>query len=366
MVTDLAARRFFLVLLTTSIVLLGLVVWPFASALFIAAVLAGVLWPLHERLAKKLKGRRALSAGLFIALAILLVLVPLALMSGFLVSEATAGVEFITKTMKGDGLSGLVETLPAPLRGWTHAFVERVLRDPEALNEAIEKKVSEQGGQAAAVVGGLVAATGSALLQTAMMLIALYFLLVEGAQFVNWLDENSPLPRGQTLELLTDFKKVSSAVVISTVITAAVQAAAAFIGYLFARVPHPIFFATVTFFFAMIPAIGAGAVCLCAAALLLATGHPYAAGFLAVWGVTVVGLADNVVKPLLIKGDVEMHGAVVFFALLGGLAIFGPVGLVLGPLVVALFLALLRIYARDYRSPTRTRKSGAPEDAQIG
>ena len=70
--------------------------------------------------------------------------------------------------------------------------------------------------------------------------------------------------------------------------------------------------------------------------------------FLAVWGVLVVGLVDNLIKPLLVKRGLHMHGAIVFFALLGGLAAFGTVGLLLGPLIVTLFLALVRIHQRDY------------------
>jgi predicted PurR-regulated permease PerM len=127
-----------------------------------------------------------------------------------------------------------------------------------------------------------------------------------------------------------------------------VQTLAALAGYLIAGVPKAVFFTGLTFFFALIPAIGAATVCLAAALVLLATGHPYMAGFLAVWGLVVVGLVDNVVKPFLIKGDVEMHGAVVFFALIGGIAAFGMIGLLVGPLAVAMLLALLRMYRRDY------------------
>jgi predicted PurR-regulated permease PerM len=99
---------------------------------------------------------------------------------------------------------------------------------------------------------------------------------------------------------------------------------------------------------AMIPAVGATSICLVTSLLMLATGHPVAAGFLAAWGLLVVGLVDNVVKPVLIKGGTELHGAVVFFALLGGLAAFGGIGLLLGPVSVALFISLLRIYRREY------------------
>ena len=85
-----------------------------------------------------------------------------------------------------------------------------------------------------------------------------------------------------------------------------------------AQVPSPIFFATVTFLAAFIPAVGAAVVSLVAAFLLYVTGHPYVAIFLAVWGLVIVGLVDNVIKPLLIKRGMEIHGVVVFFAFVGG------------------------------------------------
>jgi predicted PurR-regulated permease PerM len=181
-----------------------------------------------------------------------------------------------------------------------------------------------------------------------MMLIALFFLLVSGGDLVRWIDDISPLKRGQTRELLAEFRKVSYSVLVSTLLTAGLQTLVALAGYLIAGVPRIAFFTGLTFFIALVPAIGAAVVCLIAALVLLVTGHPYMALFLAVWGVGVVGLIDNVAKPYLIKGDVELHGAVVFFALIGGIAAFGMIGLLVGPLAVALLLALLRMYKRDF------------------
>jgi predicted PurR-regulated permease PerM len=80
-------------------------------------------------------------------------------------------------------------------------------------------------------------------------------------------------------------------------------------------------------------------------------GHPVSALFLVLWGILAVGLIDNIVKPYLIRGGIELHGAVVFFALLGGLAYFGPVGLIAGPLVVSFFLAVVRMWDRDDAEP---------------
>jgi predicted PurR-regulated permease PerM len=290
-----------------------------------------------------LGGRRNAAAGILVIAVLLLVVGPLAGMSAVALKEGSDGVKFVVDTVRSDGMSGVVAMLPA-------SFQEAATRALQHLGDlkGLVEKLTSQGGKAASFLGIALVATGSLVLDIALMLIALFFLLVGGDALLAWIDSVSPMRRGQTRELLAEFRKVSYAVIVSTLITAAVQAVVALAGYLIARVPHPIFFATLTFFVAMVPAIGAAAVCLFAALILLLTGHPYMAAFLAVWGVVVVGLVDNVVKPYLIKGEVEMSGAVVFFALVGGIGAFGMVGLLIGPLAVALFLALLRIYQRDY------------------
>ena len=281
---------------------------------------------------------------------VLLAVGPLVAMSTVLYQEVADGVRFLAETIRSQGVAGLIASCRRGSAAWSSAgsMPSHVIPTP-SLDEAIQAQVSVRGSKAAAVVGATVAATGSLLFQAAMMLIALYFLLTDGDTLVDWIDSASPLQPGQTRELISEFKKVSYAVFISTVITAGVQAAVALIGYFIARVPHPVFFAGLTFIVAFIPAVGAASVCLAAAVLIFAIGHPYLALFLALWGVLVVGLVDNVVKPLLVRSGMEMRGGVVFFALIGGLAAFGTVGLVLGPLAVALFLALLRIYQRDFR-----------------
>lgn len=341
---DLAARRFLFVLLIGSLALVALVAWPLANALLLACVLAVVLEPLQKRFARAFRGRRKLAAGILVFAVLILVIGPIVAMSAFIVNEATDGVKFILETVRGEGVNGLIDRLPAPLGGWADSARAR-LGD---LGQLIQSQATSQGGKAASAVGAAIVATGELVFQGAMMLIALFFLLVGGDELVKWLDEALPLRRGQIRELLAEFRKVSYAVIVSSLITAGVQAAAALVGYLIARVPYAVFFAVVTFFVALVPAVGAAAVCLFAAFILLVTGHPYMALFLAIWGVVVVGLVDNVVKPFLMKGDIEMHGAVVFFALIGGIAAFGLPGLLIGPLAVALFLAILRIYRRDF------------------
>jgi len=245
------------------------------------------------------------------------------------------------------GVQGLVNDLPRPLRALAQKVMSRLPQDQGDLQDLTQK----QSGRAAAAVGGVLTATWDVVIQLVMMLIAFFFFLVDGPQLVDWFEDVMPLGRGQTRRLLGEFRQVSVAVIVSSVATAAIQAAVALVGYLIARVPNPFFFAIVTLIVALVPAVGAGSVVLAAAAIMYLGGHSYAALFLVLWGILAVGLIDNVVKPFLIRGGIELHGAVVFFALLGGLAYFGPVGLVAGPLVVSFFLAVIRMWDRDDAEP---------------
>jgi predicted PurR-regulated permease PerM len=365
MATEQGARRVFVGLILLSIGLLALLVSPFAKAFFLAAVLAGAFSSLQRWLTRRFRGRRGLAAGLICLGIVAILLLPIAGLTAFIVSEVIEGVDFISTTVEQRGVEGLLEYIPGPLQGSAERLLERLREESQGLWQTLQEQLTTRGATAAQAVGGVVAATGSVAIQAVMMLIALYFLLVDGPQLVAWLESVSPLKRGQTTELLQEFRNVTLAVLVSSVVTAGVQALAALVGYFIARVPAPIFFAAVTFFFALIPAIGAAVVCLLAALLLLATGHPWAALFLAIWGIVVVGLSDNVVKPLLVKRGMHLHGAIVFFALLGGLATFGTVGLLVGPLIVAFFLAVVRIYERDYgRSSARPGDPSTPPEGR--
>lgn len=367
--SELTRKRFFLVLLTLSVLLVAILIRPLAEALLLAAVLAGVLWPVQKRLTRWLRGRQQMSAGLLIAATVIALVGPIAGFVAFAVDEAVTGVAFVNETLRNQGLDGLIERAPQPLRDVLHDGLETARKHAsDDMRKTIQERANQGASKVAAALGGALAATWSIVFDTCMMLIALFFLLVQGKELVAWLDRALPLRSGQTQELLQEFKKTSYAVVVSTAVTAAVQALAALIGYLITQVPHPIFFAGLTFFGALIPAIGAAGFALLAAGILLVIGHPYMALFLAIWAVTVVALVDNVVKPIVMRGGMNMPGAVVFFALIGGLGAFGPIGLVLGPLTIAFFVALLRMYQHEHDPHVimpETRSNAAAQHATL-
>jgi predicted PurR-regulated permease PerM len=345
---------FFYILLTVAAVLVAIVARPIATGLFLACVLAGVLQPLQQRM-KRFVRRPALASIALVVAVVVVLLAPIVALSSVAVSEAAGGVRYVKETLQSEGVAGLVDRLPPSARHLASSALERLSADSGGdVDKTVQDKLQSQGGRAAAVVGAVAVGTGALLFQTAIMLIALYFLLVDGKALVDWLDRTVPLRPGELRELLGEFRRVARAVIVSSVVTAGVQALAALAGYAMTGVPNPLFFTGVTFFVALIPAVGATVVCLVAALLLWFGGHSMAALVLAGWGLGVVGTIDNIVKPFVASNDLEMHGAIVFFALIGGIAAFGAVGLLIGPLVANLFITLTTMYRRSYKGGRRT------------
>jgi predicted PurR-regulated permease PerM len=344
MSSERTARGVLIALTILAVALLVLLIHPFAAALFIGAVLAGAFHSGYEALVVRLKGKRSLAAALFTVVVVLVLLLPIAWITLFVASEVVDGVNYVRTTLQSEGVSGLIDDLPRPLAELARKGLERLPRGAEQIQEF----AGSQTGRAAAFMGGFLVATGGIVVHVALMLIAFFFFLMDGPKLIDWISHAAPLRPEQTRELLGEFRKVSVAVLFSSVANAAIQAAAALAGYLLAAIPQPFFFAFVTFIFAFVPAVGAWAIVVLTGGLAFLRGHTQAAVFLAAWGAVVVGLADHWVKPLLMRGRVEIHGAIIFFALLGGLANFGAVGLLAGPLIVAFFLAVVRMCQREF------------------
>ncbi len=323
-------------LVLTSGALVLAVALPLWQPLLVAAVLAASLMPWHDRLSARLRGRPALAAAALLVGLVLLVLAPLAWVVSVAVREAIQAVGFVRTTLQAGGPEALLAQLPEWLADLVRDGLERISTSTSEMAAAVAKP----GLATAAAVGGALSATAQWVVQTILLLIAFYFFLIGGRRLVGWLAGISPAP-DQTRALAAELARASRSVLSSLFLTALVQGAAATIGYFIARVPNAIFFGLITFLAAFIPSVGTTIVALPLAGLLLVLGHKWAALFLASWALLVVGLIDNVVKPLLIKEGLRLDGAVLFFALIGGLALFGPVGLLVGPLAVAFFVALV-------------------------
>ena len=347
--SDVHARRLLIALLIGAVILAAALLRPFWVALFLAAVLAATLRRPMEWLTRLLRGRRNLAAVLVTLAVLLAVVVPVAAMGAVLVGEVIQGIQWLRGALESEGVWGLVQRLPDPIERLVRQVVAS-LGDPQ---RQLQQWAGAQGGQAAAAVGGVLAATGTFLFQSAMMLIGLFFFLVDGRPLVDWLDARVPLRAGQFRLLLADFRRTSVSVLVATAATAGLQTVVAFVGYLLARAPNPVFLALLTLVAALVPAAGATVMVIAIAALQLATGHTVSGIFLLVWGIAVVALVDNVIRPILLKGGMALNGGLVFFSLLGGVAVFGGIGLVVGPVVLTFLLSALNMYWREFGEPER-------------
>jgi predicted PurR-regulated permease PerM len=334
-------HHFLIALTALALWLAWLVVRPFASLLFLAAVVATVTAPVVAALARRLGGHRGRAAAIVTLGIVVAVAGPLAAMVALIVGQATGAANWLARAVENDGSAGVVGRLPGWLQPYATRLAERLPHGAQEVEDAIRASL---GSGAFSTMGGVLQATGTALSHLLLFFVALFFLLSDGPALVEWIKRNLPLPPGKAGVILGYLRSVTNSVVISTLATSGLQALVALVGYAIAGVPSAFFFGLLTFFTSFIPAVGTMLVWLPLAALKLGTGHPGAGLFLVGWGVLAVGMVDNLVKPVLIRRGVSFPVGLVFFALLGGLAAFGPVGLVAGPLTLAFLLAIVRAW----------------------
>jgi predicted PurR-regulated permease PerM len=343
------------VVLLVALVLLMVVLWPLWQPLLFAAILGSVLWPLQKRLRARLWDRRYLSAALLTVGVVALILTPLTIIGIIAVRQAIETTAWVRGALARGGIHELLRPLPDNIERWLSAVFDRVPKPIKMLPPP-----AEAGRWAALQIQNVVSTVSAFAFDLAMMLIALFFLLSDGNQLVDWIKRVSPLGPGRTAELLAEFRGVARSSIGANFATGLLQSGVATIGYELCHVPQPLFFGLLTLLTSFIPSVGTSIISLPLAGLLLLLGHPWAALFLALWGLLFVGTVDNLVRPLLIKGDINVHGALVFFAIIGGIGGFGLVGVVVGPMAVVLFLTMVRFYRRDVRQTLAANDTGPP------
>ena len=345
-------RITFALLFLTAVGLALYVIWPFRAPLILAAVLASVLQGPFRWLTRLARGRRAV-AGAATTLSLLVLLVgPLAAIIAFSTAQIIKGLAFVRDEL---GIENVAQLRHGELSPRGQELLDRLLDALHVSRTQLADFAHQASTTAEGGVSKVVASSGRATFHTAIMLIAFYFFLVEGARIVDWMRRVSPLEARQTRDLLDEFRAVSRASILGTAVAALFQALLAGLGYVITGVPHAVFFALCTLVASFIPVVGTLLVWLPATAFLWIGGSHGAAILLGAWCMVFVVGAEHVGKPMALRyilgGQQEMHTGIVFLSLLGGLEMFGLIGLILGPLVFAFLLAMLRIYERDFRQP---------------
>ena len=319
-----------------SLVLLVVVALPLWKPLLLAAVLAGTLSTLHERLANAVAARRSLSAALVTIGVLIVLLVPTGVIGLLALKQALGLVAFVRRTMAHGGVAEVL----APLPHWLAPLVNEMLARWTSASRDLAPPDLDRWSQALVVAASAVGSGIHFVVMVALMLIALFFLLRDGAALIGWMEDASALGKGRVRSLLLELRGVSRSVLGAQLGSGIVQATVATVGYFLSGVPSPLLFGLLSLAATFIPVGGVSLLGAPLAGMLWLTGHPGWAVFLLALTTVGTGLIDNVVRPLLVRGATQLNGALVFFALLGGLLSFGPIGVVVGPLALALFLSV--------------------------
>lgn len=346
----------FIVLVAVLLLVTGLffrVMLEFLVPMFLAAVLVVVFRPMHHWFQFKFTGHPRVAAAATTLSIVLIVLLPSAAIGWNAYLEiASFGRQMLDErpTEFKDKLDGAIRAVTVPLE---ERFDVR-LGEPEEIRERFKEGISNWGwageaGAAAWVAGQWLAVNFVRLVVgLAIMIISIYYFLADGPAMIVTVMRLSPLDDRYELELFERFSNISRSVVVATLLSAFVQGVLAGIGYYVADI-HAVFALTgLTMLLAVVPFLGAAAVWLPTSAwLLLAENRTGAAIALALYGAMVVSTIDNVIKPYVLHGQSNLHPLLALLSVLGGVAALGPVGILVGPMVVAFLQALLGMLQRE-------------------
>jgi predicted PurR-regulated permease PerM len=355
---------------------------PFVEVLLWAVVLTIVFYPLHVWLLRRVR-RPAAAAALSCLLVVAVIMVPLSLVTVAVVNEARGTAAYVQEnadrlldpnTRFYQFLRRYVVDLDAPLPN------ERTQGPPAPSTRpatAMRAYVVEQlRNMSATIAGGTFLVVGGVLVtfvKVIFVILTMFYLFRDGQRIKTILFDSLPLERAQTQRIFDRTREVIAASVYGVLVIASIQAVLGEIGFIVVGLPSPLLWGVVMFFLSMIPMAGSFLVWVPACLYLLVTGHWAWAIVLAAWCAGVVGMVDNVLRPRLVGKRTRLHELLVFFSVLGGLQVFGALGLVVGPVVVAITLALIDIFRKADRpsspaEPTLAEQQAAlrnvePEDA---
>ena len=341
--SPLQSKAFLLLLLAVSIAFFW-VLWPYYGAIFWGAIFALMFRPVYLRLRARMPGRHTLAAIITVASILVLVILPLVFIAAQLVQEAT-GV--YARVQSGELSIGryfqqVFDALPAWVTGLLDRFgLTNFGLVQQRLSETLTKGSQFFATQALSIGQN----TFDFLVSFFVMLYLLFFLLRDGAVLARKIEDAVPLDPYIKRNLRGKFATVIRATVRGNIVVAALQGALGGLGFWALGIHAPVLWGTLMAFLSLLPAVGAALVWLPVAVYFLVTGALWQGMALIAFGVLVIGLVDNVLRPVLVGKDTRMPDYVVLVSTLGGMALCGLNGFVIGPVVAAMFIAVWDIFS---------------------
>ncbi|WP_194721953.1 AI-2E family transporter [Noviherbaspirillum malthae] len=337
-------QKTFLVLLIAVSLAFVWILLPFYGAVFWAAVFAILFTPFYRRLLLAMQQRRNLAALATMALCLVIVFLPLTLITASLIREGSTVYERIRSGQLDFGayFQQAINAMPSWMVGWLDRFG---LGDIGSLFERLSTALA-QGSQVIATQAiNIGQNTFDFVVSLGVMLYLLFFLLRDGATLSARIKQAIPLSAEHKRSLLGKFTTVIRATVKGNIAVAATQGALGGIMFWFLGIQGPILWGTLMAFLSLLPAVGAALIWGPVAIFFLLTGAIWQGVTLMVFGVVVIGLVDNILRPLLVGKDTQMPDYVVLVSTLGGMGLFGLNGFVIGPVIAAMFIAVWDLFS---------------------
>ncbi|MEQ1741000.1 MAG: AI-2E family transporter [Candidatus Nitrotoga sp.] len=337
-------KKVFLLLLIVVSIAFCWIVWPFFGAVFWGTVLAIMFAPLYRRLLAVTRGRQNLAALATLVLCLIIVILPLTFITASLVQEA---ISFYQKLQSGElhfiaNLQQVINALPR----WMVDLLDRFeFGNISALQEKLSASMMEGSKFIATQVFTVGQNTFEFIVSFGIMLYLLFFLLRDGSTLSGRIRQAIPLCMEHKRYLFSKFITVLRATVKGNIAVAAVQGLLGGVIFWILGIQGPLFWGVLMAFLSLLPAIGAALIWAPVAIYFLVTGDTWSGVILIAFGVFVIGLIDNILRPILVGKDTQMPDYVVLISTLGGIALFGLNGFIIGPVIAAMFIAAWDLFS---------------------
>nr|WP_254868766.1 AI-2E family transporter [Vibrio ostreicida] len=327
-----------------------LLVEPYINSIIMAFIISLLIFPVHEWIEHRLPKFKNLASLLSCTLLSLIIVLPLLFVFAAIIQQGSAFSQNVYQWVSGGGIQALFE----------HPWILKILSlvntylpfdevKPQEVGQKIAAFATSFGSNLVSISAKILGDATNFLLNFFLMLFVLFFLLRDHDKIIAAIRHILPLSRSQEDKLLDEIEQVSKSAVMGSFLTAIAQGLAGGLGMWLAGFPG-LFWGTMMGFASFIPVIGTSLIWIPAAAYLFLSGDTSWAIFLTIWSVVIVGSIDNLLRPFLMQGSGGMNTLMIFFSLLGGLHLFGLIGLIYGPLIFAITMVLFNIYEEEFHN----------------
>lgn len=335
--------HFLLALLIGALVLGFMVMQPFLNTIALAVIFAVVLHPLFLQIKKRVGNNAGLAAFVALIVGSLLVIIPIGAVGTLVVSEATSAY---SNLVSGASRTS-AEQVATSVGAWLEPHVPGASVYAHTISAELNTYVTQSLQWLVARTGDAFASILGLLLRLLIFLMALYYFLKEGGALEKMLITKSPLRDEDASLIFKQLSRTISSVVKGSLAIACIQGILAGIGFVIFGVPNAALWGISTAVAALIPGVGTSLVLVPAVIYLFAIGSTAPALGLLLWGSLLVGLIDNFLAPRLMGKGAQLHPLVILLSVLGGVVLYGPVGIFLGPLTISFLFAVYTVYTKQ-------------------